>query len=53
MKKTRLDVLDAMDQEMSDDDAPSQFNQDLTKKRKLFQEAEKKVIAFNKRRDRK
>jgi hypothetical protein len=42
-EKNKIRVLDAMDQEMSDDDAPSQFNQDLTRKRKLFQEAEKKV----------
>lgn len=42
-ERNKIRVLDSMDQEMSDDDAPSQFNQDLQRKRQLFQEAEKKV----------
>ena len=37
---------------MSDDDAPSQFNQDLTRKRKTFSRS-RKESKFNKRRDRK
>lgn len=39
-ERNKIRVLDSMDQEMSDDDAPSQFNQDLVARRKIFEEAE-------------
>ena len=42
-EKNKIRVLDAMDQDMPDDDAPSQFNQDLDKRKKIFEDAKQKV----------
>ena len=40
-EKNKINVLDAMDQEMPDNDAPSQFSQDLTKRREEHEEAKR------------
>jgi hypothetical protein len=39
-ERNKIRVLDAMDQDMPDSDAPSQFNQDLAARRKIFEDAE-------------
>ena len=39
-ERNKIRVLDSMDQDMPDNDAPSQFNQDLAARRKIFEEAE-------------
>ena len=41
-ERNKIRVLDAMDQDMSEDDAPSQFKQDLVKKRENYQKAKDK-----------
>ncbi len=42
-ERNKIRVLDAMDQDMPDSDAPSQFNQDLAARRKVFEDAENKL----------
>jgi len=42
-ERNKIRVLDSMDQDMPDNDAPSQFNQDLAARRKIFEDAEQKL----------
>jgi hypothetical protein len=47
-EKNKINVLDAMDQEMPDDDAPSLFSQDLTKRREEHEEAKTRLEFLDK-----
>tara|TARA_R110002012_G_scaffold169600_2_gene333596 strand:+ start:31 stop:5229 length:5199 start_codon:yes stop_codon:yes gene_type:complete len=42
-ERNKIRVLDAMDQDMPDSDAPSQFNEDLARRRKIFKESQDKL----------
>ena len=45
-EKNKINVLDAMDQEMPDDDAPSLFSQDLTKRERRTSKSKKERLEF-------